>query len=58
MMLFIFALRLIIALSVTLCLFAIELFGFFSGVSMFNSNQGVLCILTDVIQNTCMSCHI
>ncbi|KAK3521052.1 hypothetical protein QTP86_031802 [Hemibagrus guttatus] len=39
--------RLIIALSVTLCLFAIELLGFFSGVSMFNSNQGVLS----------MACH-
>ncbi|KAI5097652.1 transmembrane protein 107 [Silurus meridionalis] len=37
--------RLIISLSVTLFLFAIELFGFFSGVSMFNSNQGVLSMV-------------
>ncbi|KAI5628877.1 transmembrane protein 107, partial [Silurus asotus] len=40
-----FVLRLIISLSVTLFLFAIELFGFFSGVSMFNSNQGVLSMV-------------
>ncbi|KAI4888374.1 hypothetical protein NFI96_010907 [Prochilodus magdalenae] len=36
--------RLVIALSVTLGLFAIELIGFFSGVSMFNSNQGLLSV--------------
>ncbi|XP_012692776.1 transmembrane protein 107 isoform X3 [Clupea harengus] len=34
--------RLVIALSVTLGLFFIELAGFFSGVSMFNSSQGLL----------------
>uniref|UniRef100_A0A668TMD7 Transmembrane protein 107 n=1 Tax=Oreochromis aureus TaxID=47969 RepID=A0A668TMD7_OREAU len=34
--------RLVVALSVTLGLFAIELAGFFSGVSMFNCSQGLL----------------
>lgn len=38
-------LRLVVALAVTLGLFAIELSGFFSGVSMFNCSQGLLCIL-------------
>ncbi|MBN3301631.1 NXPE3 protein, partial [Amia calva] len=37
--------ELVVALSVTLGLFAIELAGFLSGVSMFNSSQGLLCIL-------------
>ncbi|XP_041916818.1 transmembrane protein 107-like isoform X3 [Alosa pseudoharengus] len=36
--------RLVIGLSVTLGLFFIELSGFFSGVSMFNSSQGLLSI--------------
>ncbi|XP_077454844.1 transmembrane protein 107-like isoform X2 [Stigmatopora argus] len=36
--------KLVIALSVTLVLFAIELAGFFSGVSMFNTNQGLLSL--------------
>uniref|UniRef100_A0A3B3BLN9 Transmembrane protein 107 n=1 Tax=Oryzias melastigma TaxID=30732 RepID=A0A3B3BLN9_ORYME len=31
--------KLVVALSVTLGLFAVELAGFFSGVSMFNSSQ-------------------
>ncbi|XP_066578556.1 transmembrane protein 107 isoform X3 [Amia ocellicauda] len=34
--------ELVVALSVTLGLFAIELAGFLSGVSMFNSSQGLL----------------
>ncbi|KAI5095594.1 transmembrane protein 107 [Silurus meridionalis] len=34
--------RLVVALSVTLGLFAVELAGFFSGASMFDSNQGLL----------------
>ncbi|XP_066528093.1 transmembrane protein 107 like [Hoplias malabaricus] len=34
--------RLVVALSVTLGMFAVELVGFFSGVSMFNNNQGLL----------------
>ncbi|KAK2910209.1 transmembrane protein 107-like isoform X1 [Channa argus] len=34
--------KLVVALAVTLGLFAIELAGFFSGVSMFNCSQGVL----------------
>lgn len=33
------------ALAITLGMFAIELAGFFSGVSMFNCSQGLLCIL-------------
>lgn len=37
--------RLVVALAVTMGLFAIELAGFFSGVSMFNCSQGLLCIL-------------
>uniref|UniRef100_A0A8K9URH5 Transmembrane protein 107 n=1 Tax=Oncorhynchus mykiss TaxID=8022 RepID=A0A8K9URH5_ONCMY len=37
--------KLVVALSVTMGLFAIELAGFFSGVSMFNCTQGLLCIL-------------
>ncbi|CAL1611093.1 unnamed protein product [Knipowitschia caucasica] len=36
--------RLVVGLGVTLGLFAIELAGFFSGVSMFNSSQGLLSI--------------
>ncbi|XP_024917637.1 transmembrane protein 107 isoform X3 [Cynoglossus semilaevis] len=34
--------KLVVALAVTLGLFAIELSGFFSGVSMFNCSQGLL----------------
>ncbi|XP_026886165.2 transmembrane protein 107 isoform X2 [Electrophorus electricus] len=34
--------RLVVALSVTLGMFAVELAGFFSGASMFNNNQGLL----------------
>ncbi|KAL7864943.1 hypothetical protein AOLI_G00163630 [Acnodon oligacanthus] len=34
--------RLVVALSVSLGLFAVELAGFFSGASMFNNNQGLL----------------
>ncbi|KAL7859778.1 hypothetical protein SRHO_G00149250 [Serrasalmus rhombeus] len=34
--------RLVVALSVSLGLFAVELVGFFSGASMFNNNQGLL----------------
>ncbi|XP_010892717.1 transmembrane protein 107 isoform X1 [Esox lucius] len=36
--------KLVVALSVTLGLFAIELAGFFSGVSMFNCSQGLLSL--------------
>uniref|UniRef100_A0AAQ4PMN2 Transmembrane protein 107 n=1 Tax=Gasterosteus aculeatus aculeatus TaxID=481459 RepID=A0AAQ4PMN2_GASAC len=36
--------KLVVALAVTLGLFAIELVGFFSGVSMFNSSQGLLSL--------------
>ncbi|KAG9269739.1 transmembrane protein 107-like [Astyanax mexicanus] len=34
--------RLVVALSVTLGLFSVELAGFFSGISMFNNNQSLL----------------
>ncbi|XP_013920952.1 PREDICTED: transmembrane protein 107 [Thamnophis sirtalis] len=37
--------RMIVALSVTLGLFVVELAGFLSGVSMFNNAQSLLCIL-------------
>ncbi|CAG6015382.1 transmembrane protein 107 like isoform 2-T2 [Menidia menidia] len=36
--------KLVVALAVTLGLFAIELAGFFSGVSMFNCSQGILSL--------------
>ncbi|KAG7267341.1 hypothetical protein CRUP_031728 [Coryphaenoides rupestris] len=36
--------NLVVGLSVTLGLFAIELAGFFSGVSMFNCSQGLLVL--------------
>ncbi|XP_068426932.1 transmembrane protein 107 like isoform X1 [Clinocottus analis] len=36
--------KLVVALAVTLGLFAIELAGFFSGVSMFNCSQGLLSL--------------
>nr|XP_017453029.1 transmembrane protein 107 isoform X5 [Rattus norvegicus] len=38
--------RLVAALCLTLGLFAVELAGFLSGVSMFNSTQSLLCILS------------
>ncbi|XP_048471407.1 transmembrane protein 107 like isoform X4 [Rhincodon typus] len=38
--------ELIVALSVTLGMFLIELLGFFSGVSMFNSTQSLISIGT------------
>ncbi|XP_069857466.1 transmembrane protein 107 isoform X3 [Dipodomys merriami] len=38
--------QLVIALAVTLGLFAVELTGFLSGVSMFNSTQSLICILS------------
>ncbi|KAK1798650.1 hypothetical protein P4O66_006939 [Electrophorus voltai] len=47
--------RLVIGLSVTVCLFLVELVGFFSGVSMFNSNQSLLCILTACTHKTISS---
>ncbi|KAL7394328.1 hypothetical protein ABVT39_024325 [Epinephelus coioides] len=47
--------KLVVALAVTLGLFAIELAGFFSGVSMFNCSQGLLCILyTDTVRLSLM----
>ncbi|XP_028725256.1 transmembrane protein 107 isoform X2 [Peromyscus leucopus] len=38
--------QLVTALCLTLGLFAVELAGFLSGVSMFNSTQSLLCILS------------
>ncbi|XP_053426581.1 transmembrane protein 107 isoform X5 [Nycticebus coucang] len=38
--------QLVVALSITLGLFAVELAGFLSGVSMFNSTQSLICILS------------
>ncbi|XP_005852888.1 PREDICTED: transmembrane protein 107, partial [Myotis brandtii] len=38
--------QLVAALAVTLGLFAVELAGFFSGVSMFNNTQSLICILS------------
>ncbi|TKC47985.1 hypothetical protein EI555_000272, partial [Monodon monoceros] len=45
--------QLVAALSVTLALFAVELAGFFSGVSMFNSTQSLICILSTSIGAHC-----
>nr|XP_023651487.1 transmembrane protein 107 isoform X4 [Paramormyrops kingsleyae] len=47
--------QLVVALSVTLGLFAIELAGFFSGVSMFNSTQSLLCILFHTLCSPCIN---
>ncbi|XP_012692775.1 transmembrane protein 107 isoform X2 [Clupea harengus] len=47
--------RLVIALSVTLGLFFIELAGFFSGVSMFNSSQGLLSLAGHCSASICLS---
>ncbi|XP_063158983.1 transmembrane protein 107 [Candoia aspera] len=38
--------EMVVALSVTLGLFVVELAGFLSGVSMFSNVQGLLCILS------------
>uniref|UniRef100_UPI00398ECAD2 transmembrane protein 107 like isoform X4 n=1 Tax=Pristiophorus japonicus TaxID=55135 RepID=UPI00398ECAD2 len=43
--------EMIVALSVTLGMFLIELLGFLSGVSMFNSTQNLICILQTVTHN-------
>ena len=42
--------RLTIGLSISLGLFAIELIGFFGGISMFMPTQGLLCILSKIAQ--------
>ncbi|XP_041916817.1 transmembrane protein 107-like isoform X2 [Alosa pseudoharengus] len=47
--------RLVIGLSVTLGLFFIELSGFFSGVSMFNSSQGLLSLAAHCSASICLS---
>ncbi|XP_063045114.1 transmembrane protein 107 isoform X2 [Engraulis encrasicolus] len=48
-------LRLVIALSVTIGLFFVELAGFFSGVSMFNSSQGLLSLASHCSASICLS---
>ncbi|XP_034502982.1 transmembrane protein 107 isoform X3 [Ailuropoda melanoleuca] len=40
--------QLVVALSVTLGLFAVELAGFFSGVSMFNSTQSLISLVLEI----------
>uniref|UniRef100_A0A8D0B805 Transmembrane protein 107 n=1 Tax=Salvator merianae TaxID=96440 RepID=A0A8D0B805_SALMN len=47
--------ELVVALSVTLGLFAIELAGFFSGVSMFNSLQSLLSLAAHCSAAICLS---
>uniref|UniRef100_A0A8C8SQT4 Transmembrane protein 107 n=1 Tax=Pelusios castaneus TaxID=367368 RepID=A0A8C8SQT4_9SAUR len=47
--------RLVVALSVTLGLFAVELAGFLSGVSMFNNTQSLLSLATHCSASICLS---
>ncbi|XP_048885523.1 transmembrane protein 107 isoform X5 [Brienomyrus brachyistius] len=47
--------QLVVALSVTLGLFAIELAGFFSGASMFNSTQSLLSLAAHCSASVCLS---
>uniref|UniRef100_A0A8D2Q988 Transmembrane protein 107 n=1 Tax=Varanus komodoensis TaxID=61221 RepID=A0A8D2Q988_VARKO len=47
--------RLVVALSVTLGLFAVELVGFFSGVSMFNNAQSLLSLAAHCSASICLS---
>ncbi|XP_043532901.1 transmembrane protein 107 like isoform X2 [Chiloscyllium plagiosum] len=47
--------ELIVALSVTLGMFLIELLGFFSGVSMFNSTQSLISVAAHCSACICLS---
>ncbi|XP_065425214.1 transmembrane protein 107 isoform X7 [Chrysemys picta bellii] len=47
--------RLVVALSVTLGLFAVELSGFLSGVSMFNHTQSLLSLAAHCSASICLS---
>ncbi|XP_006010165.1 transmembrane protein 107 isoform X2 [Latimeria chalumnae] len=47
--------EMIVALSVTLGLFAIELSGFLSGVSMFNSTQSLISLTAHCSASVCLS---
>uniref|UniRef100_A0A8D0HFA4 Transmembrane protein 107 n=1 Tax=Sphenodon punctatus TaxID=8508 RepID=A0A8D0HFA4_SPHPU len=47
--------RLVVALSVTLGLFAVELAGFFSGVSMFNNTQSLISVAAHCSASICLS---
>ncbi|XP_043087286.1 transmembrane protein 107 isoform X2 [Puntigrus tetrazona] len=50
--------RLLVALSVTLGLFGIELTGFLSGASMFNSNQALLSLVSHSSACVSLSCFV
>ncbi|XP_042594647.1 transmembrane protein 107 isoform X1 [Cyprinus carpio] len=50
--------QLLVALSVTLGLFVIELAGFLSGVSMFNSNQALLSLISHSSACVSLSCFV
>ncbi|XP_052470996.1 transmembrane protein 107 [Carassius gibelio] len=50
--------RLLVALSVTLGLFVVELVGFLSGVSMFNSNQALLSLISHSSACVSLSCFV
>ncbi|KAF4104571.1 hypothetical protein G5714_013902 [Onychostoma macrolepis] len=50
--------RLLVALSVTLGLFVIELAGFLSGVSMFSSNQALLSLISHSSACVSLSCFV
>ncbi|XP_050789174.1 transmembrane protein 107 isoform X3 [Gopherus flavomarginatus] len=47
--------ELVVALSVTLGLFAVELAGFLSGVSMFNNTQSLLSLAAHCSASICLS---
>uniref|UniRef100_A0A670K8D0 Transmembrane protein 107 n=1 Tax=Podarcis muralis TaxID=64176 RepID=A0A670K8D0_PODMU len=47
--------RMVVALSVTLGLFAVELAGFLSGVSMFNNVQSLLSLAAHCSASICLS---
>ncbi|XP_041030002.1 transmembrane protein 107 like isoform X1 [Carcharodon carcharias] len=47
--------ELIVALSVTLGMFLIELLGFFSGVSMFNNTQNLISVAAHCCASICLS---
>ncbi|KAM6968207.1 transmembrane protein 107-like isoform 3-T3 [Aplochiton taeniatus] len=50
--------RLVVALAVTVGLFAVELSGFFSGVSMFNCSQGLLSLVVHCSASVSLSFYV
>ncbi|XP_056142508.1 transmembrane protein 107 like isoform X2 [Lampris incognitus] len=50
--------KLVVALAVTLGLFAVELAGFFSGVSMFNCTQGLLSLAVHCSASVSLSFYV